>query len=694
MADELRGKSPPDRDNDAIVSSLLAKAIGSWGAPLDPFAWGAALLALLVATPPVLRAATSVDRRVFLALVAAAAFGASAAYVAVYLRGGPRIIDATSYFLQGRALSEGHVAWPVDAESTSVRGRFLYYREDAGTLTGIFPPGYPALLALGFLVGAPMWIGPLLAAALVWATFALAHEAARDRDDAEAIGRVAALLSLASGALRYHTADTMSHGLSALCITVALTALLRARRSADALHPLLAGMATGCVLCTRFGSFLGVGLLGVAALATSSGRIKKLLAFGVAVAPFALLLLAAQRLQTGALTSTQSAYYAVADGPPGCFRYGFGEGIGCTFEHRDFVRANLTHGYDAMAALRVTGRRVFMHLQDAANCGPLLLVLPFALREARARLVALAVLGQVLAYAPFYFDGNYPGGGARLLADVLPAEHALLALGLAVLLPRRSLWTKASGLLALSLAAFALHASFDHRQLRDRDLGRPFFADADLAPIQAPHALVFVETDHAMNLAYDPDERFHRIARYHGDGYDSALFEALHRPPTYRLTADRRLEPYAPPALTEPVRYEGESSFPVLAQEGAMATPEWSTGCASGGRVLRVAAVGASRGRVRFSLPGAAVARSLSPQVVTLAGAGTLRILPRGAPPSSARTWTFDVPASSAPKCLSWAARTIPPSASAPVDVEVEVREGSLDLDAFLVERSSSGGEQ
>ncbi len=675
------------------MSSLLAKAIGSWGAPLDLFAWGAVLLALLLAFPQVLRALVSMDRRVFLALVGAAAFGASAAYVAVYLRGGPRIIDATSYFLQGRALSEGHLAWPVDAESTSVRGRFLYYREDTGTLTGIFPPGYPALLALGFLVHAPMGVGPLLAAALVWATFTLAREMALDRDDAEAIGRVAALLSLASGALRYHTADTMSHGLSALCITVALTALLRARRSDDALHPLLAGVAAGCVLCTRFGSFLGIALVCILSLATSSGRIKKLVSFGVALVPFALLLVAVQRLQTGDLTSTQSAYYAVADGPPGCFRYGFGAGIGCTYEHRDFVRANVGQAYDAMAALRVTGRRLFMHLQDAANFGPLLLLLPFALREGRARLVALALVGQVLAYAPFYFDGNYPGGGARLLADVLPAEHALLALALAVVLPRRSLAGKASWVLALSLSAFSLHASFDHRQLRDRELGRPYFADADLAPIQASHALVFVETDHAMNLAYDPDERFHRIARYRGDGYDSALFEALRRPPTYRLAADRRLVPYVPAPLTGPVRFEGESSFPVLSQDAAVATPEWSPGCASSGRVLHVATVGAGRGRVRFTLPGSPVTRTLAPQIVRSAGTGTVRLIARGAAPTSALTWDFDQPPG-APECLTWPPRSMPPSGSEPIDVEVEVRAGALDLDAFLAEPSRTGGAQ
>ena len=49
-----------------------------------------------------------------LGLAAVSAGALSLAYVALYLRGGPRIIDATSYWLQARAIASGWLAaWPL-----------------------------------------------------------------------------------------------------------------------------------------------------------------------------------------------------------------------------------------------------------------------------------------------------------------------------------------------------------------------------------------------------------------------------------------------------------------------------------------------------------------------------------------------------------------------------------------------------
>ena len=103
--------------------------------------------------------------------------------------------------------------------STATTGRFLVRDTFAGGghIGGIFPPGYPAVLALGFVLGSPMTVGPILAALLTIATTWLADEAIpADARAREATIRVATLLALVSSALRYHTADTMSHGLSAL----------------------------------------------------------------------------------------------------------------------------------------------------------------------------------------------------------------------------------------------------------------------------------------------------------------------------------------------------------------------------------------------------------------------------------------------------------------------------------------------
>ncbi|WP_199693385.1 hypothetical protein, partial [Sorangium cellulosum] len=152
------------------------------------------------------------------------------------------------------------------------------------------------------------------------------------------------------------------------------------------------------------------------------------------------LLAAHQRAATGGFASSQAAYYAVSDGPPGCFRYGFGAGVGCLGEHGDFVRHNLAEGFGFLAAAGTTLRRLKLHLVDALNAEPLALLViagaAIALRRPRSRPLAVALLLQIAAYAPFYFDGNYPGGGARLFADVLPIEHVLAAMAALAIVER------------------------------------------------------------------------------------------------------------------------------------------------------------------------------------------------------------------------------------------------------------------
>ncbi len=82
-----------------------------------------------------------------------------------YLRGGPRIIDATSYYLQARAIAHGHLAFcRVTAQ---LLREPLSAAQRAALLSVIFPPGYATVLAAGFLARAPMLVGPVLAALIV-----------------------------------------------------------------------------------------------------------------------------------------------------------------------------------------------------------------------------------------------------------------------------------------------------------------------------------------------------------------------------------------------------------------------------------------------------------------------------------------------------------------------------------------------
>jgi hypothetical protein len=535
----------------------------------------------------------------------AAAF-LSLAYVSHYLHAGPRIIDATTYLAQAKALAEGSFTANVPTPSASFRGRFFLFT-DQRHIGGIFPPGYPLFLSLGVRLGAPMVMGPLLAGAIAIATQWLTRECLHDepmhaRDKATLV-QGASAFSLVSAALRYHTADTMSHGLVALASALCLASALRGRREHGAQWPLLSGLALSVIVCTRPLSTVPP-LLGALVLLRPRLSLRAALVFGLALLPGTALLLSQQHALTGhALASPQQLYYARSDGPAGCFRLGFGQGIGCLFEHEDFVRARLPQGFGVKAAVTTTLSRLRHHLTDIDNAEPLAFLVFFALRRRPwGKALGLVLAAQVVAYAPFYFDGNYPGGGARFFADVLPLEHALLAVGLGRLWPRVAAHRKVALTLGVALLGFAVHAAPAHAQLAVRDGGAPMFDPQVLSVAKVDKGLVFLSTDHGFNLAFDPRMDAKRgivAARRRSDARDRLLYDQLGAPPTYVYTfdplrgADAKIEPFVPPAVefgeSGTYRFEAEAEWPPLAQTGGYATPHWrGAGCASLGRVLMV----------------------------------------------------------------------------------------------------------
>jgi hypothetical protein len=581
--------------------------------PSDAVGWaalglGVALLVLALARGTrVGRAVERVRPSVLLIALAGCAALLSAAYVAYYLKGGPRIIDATSYFLEGRALSRGSLAFPVPEPATAFRGRFLLAAGDGSALSVIFPPGYPAVLALGFLVHAPLAVGPLIAAALVVVTHALGRRLF-GREDV-ALG--AAALTVVCAALRYHTADTMSHGWAALLVAFALLATCSSREVAGMARiawGAAAGLSAGWLCATR----PVTGAVLVAACGGLLLRVRGARApFWVGLIPGLALLLIHQKLATGTwLGSTQFAYYATADGPPGCFRYGFGRGVGCVYEHGDFVARCLPDGYGPLEALRTTGRRLWYHALDLLNWRPLGLLLPLAAylvrKQRSAWLLAGVAAMVVVGYAPFYFDANYPGGGARLFADVLPLEHVLIAAGLAQLRLARFA-------VPAALVGFAIDASHEHTALSAREGGRPMFETSVLAAQGVDRGLVFVDTDHGFNLGHVPGataaDRELVVAHYRGDAQDALLRSRLGMPRSYRYRYDPfapqsvgRLEPYAP-TVSDPLRFEAEGLWPATRQAAGFAFPtHLGSGCASAGRGLRLVPGAEGRAEVTVEL--------------------------------------------------------------------------------------------
>jgi hypothetical protein len=385
---------------------------------------------------------------------------------------------------------------------------------------------------------------------------------------------------------------------------------------------LVVGLALGWLAATRPASAVAC-LLACGFALRRMPRASEIALGLVGALPGLVLLACHQHAATGAWgISSQSLYYAASDGPPGCFRYGFGRDIGCIHEHGEFVEKNLRDGYDAWAAIKTTARRLKMHGVDATNAEPLAVLtvgaLAWCARRPATRVLAAFPVALVLVYAPFYFDGNYPGGGARFLADGLPLELVALAVvvppaatALAAKLGRAVTARRlAAGLVGLSLVGFALRGHVDHERLRDREGGRPMFEPARLRAAHVERGLVFVDTDHGFSIGFDPDARADRggleIARLHGDATDRLLYEARGEPPTWLYDYDVEtggaiLAPFAP---RESDRIEGESLWPALEQSGAAALPGYpQESCEPGTRTLRVVGFGSARASVRLALP-------------------------------------------------------------------------------------------
>jgi len=564
-------------------------AIYTVGPPPDTVAWVA--LALAVGTwcawPWAKRWVLAHPTGVVVGLALAAA-ALSLVYLHVYLRGGPRIIDATSYFLEARLLAQGAFGFDPLAPSGSFRGRFLIGPEQSSSLSVIFPPGYPLILALGFWLGQPLWIGPLLGAALVLVTYQLGWRLFRQRS----VALTAAALSTLCVTLRYHTADTMSHGWAALLFAGSILLVYQANRRAV----VLAGLCAGWLIATR--PVTGALCVLVALYWLKGARPSWW--FLVALAPGIGFLLLHQHAATGSwLGSSQTHYYAHADAPPGCFRYGFGPGIGCVHEHGDVVKHALANGFGPLTAAVTSFHRLAWHALDVANLELLWLALPFAtivgFRLREVRLLALSSVGIVFAYAPFYFNGSYPGGGARFFVDVLPFEHALLAFGLVRLGQTRLA-------IGLALLGFALRGVYAQRALAERDGGAPMFRSDVLDRAHVDRGLVFMNTDHGFNLAFDPSQRNavsgRVFARERGDARDRLLWEALGQPSVYRYRfhpwsddPGPTLTPYAiaPRAATDALSFEAEYEWPVRAIAAGSAYPVHSAAaCTSNARALEL----------------------------------------------------------------------------------------------------------
>jgi hypothetical protein len=132
------------------------------------------------------------------------------------------------------------------------------------------PPGWPAILALGVLLGIPWLVNPVLAGFNVLLTFLLIREI-YDRRTA----RMAVLLLCISPWHVFMAMNFMAHTFTLTCALVAAVAVVWARKTGKAWWGWVSGLATGMVSLLRpLEGFVVAGLLGLWAIGVGGRRLK------------------------------------------------------------------------------------------------------------------------------------------------------------------------------------------------------------------------------------------------------------------------------------------------------------------------------------------------------------------------------------------------------------------------------------
>ena len=165
----------------------------------------------------------------------------------------PHVQDSLTYLFQAKTLAQGKLWAPAPLLPEFFKQEFLLVQD--GRWFGKYPPGYPAILAIGVLLKAPWLINPLLATL----TVPLLYQVGRKMVTAR-IGLLAAGFMTLSPFFLFLSGSQMAHAAELFWLTLFMMAWLEAigsrasrRRGSPASlrWPFLAGLAAGMAFLTR-----------------------------------------------------------------------------------------------------------------------------------------------------------------------------------------------------------------------------------------------------------------------------------------------------------------------------------------------------------------------------------------------------------------------------------------------------------
>jgi hypothetical protein len=326
--------------------------------------------------------------------------------------GRPLLIDEIVQVIQAKIFVSGRLWWPADQypEFRSI----MHLVEQDGRVYGQFPPGGPAMLALGELVGAPWLVNPAFGAGSVVA-MALALRWAR----------VSAALSLGATALFafspfvvFQSASHMNHVTSLTFLLIATAALVRATVS-DRDRPLaglVCGLGLGMAATIRpldAAAWAIPAAVWLASRAVRDRRWGAFLASGVGVAlPFLVMMWVNLRTTGGALTFGYDVMW--------------GKGVSLGFHTPPWGEPHTVRRGLAMIASYLNRLNDHFFETPVPVLVPVALVIAWARQSSPLERYWFVTSTVVLAaYFSYWHDGYYPG--PRFMFTLSPLIALLVA---------------------------------------------------------------------------------------------------------------------------------------------------------------------------------------------------------------------------------------------------------------------------
>ena len=162
---------------------------------------------------------------------------------ALLWRGAPHIQDSQAHLFHARILAQGLLVAPPPPMAELFEVEHVI---TSGAWYSQYPPGHTAMLALGVLCRAPALVNPVLGGLCLAVIYAGGREIWGER-----VGRVAALLGLASPFVLFMSSEYMSHTSGLLFFALAMWQCQRALRRASLISACAAGAAAAMFVLTR-----------------------------------------------------------------------------------------------------------------------------------------------------------------------------------------------------------------------------------------------------------------------------------------------------------------------------------------------------------------------------------------------------------------------------------------------------------